>query len=315
MSDDPVQARFERAIEALVARVREDPTVLAVVLFGSLAWDTVWEKSDIDLMLVTAEPRSAAEKKLISRFLALVEQDVNIHAQLMPRSDFTRMIEGALRSSFLHSAFARSKLLHTRDKTLRELYRSVQRLGARDRAVQLFAAASGILPLLDKAQKFCRVKRDAHYSALWIAHAYDGLAKIEIYRHGQVAGRESIHQALALDPGFFGAVYTDFLDARKTLPRVEAVLERIDGYLAHHQDEVFAPLFDYLNEAGEVRSASEIDAYFRRHMNLPHAVLACEWLADRGAITKASAPVRLTRRSPAPCDELAFFYQRDPWSV
>jgi hypothetical protein len=35
---------------------------------------------------------------------------------------------------------------------------------------------------------------------------------------------------------------------------------------------------------------------------------ACEYLADLGLIVKVSVPVRLTKRSNADVEELAFFY-------
>ena len=39
--------------------------ILAVILFGSLSYDQVWAKSDIDMMLVGPEPKSGA--KLLSK--------------------------------------------------------------------------------------------------------------------------------------------------------------------------------------------------------------------------------------------------------
>ena len=38
---------------------------------------------------------------------------------------------------------------------------------------------------------------------------------------------------------------------------------------------------------------------------------ACEYLADRGLIGKASTPVQLTRKSNIEVQELAFFYLED----
>ena len=39
--------------------------------------------------------------------------------------------------------------------------------------------------------------------------------------------------------------------------------------------------------------------------------LACEYLAHKGLIGQASAPVRLTKRSQVLTQELAYFYLRD----
>jgi hypothetical protein len=43
-------------------------------------------------------------------------------------------------------------------------------------------------------------------------------------------------------------------------------------------------------------------------MNLSHVTSVCEYLADLGLLGKASAPVKLTRRSNVEVQELAFYY-------
>ena len=48
---------FTAALDALVDQIREDRAILAAVLCGSLSHDTVWARSDIDLVLVTIDDR------------------------------------------------------------------------------------------------------------------------------------------------------------------------------------------------------------------------------------------------------------------
>lgn len=53
--DQPsIQQQFT---DALVAQVKQDRSILAALLCGSLSHDTVWSKSDIDLVLVTVDDR------------------------------------------------------------------------------------------------------------------------------------------------------------------------------------------------------------------------------------------------------------------
>ena len=59
---DVIQQRFTTALDALVDQIRKDRSILAAILCGSLSHDVVWEKSDIDLMLVTID-----DKKVPSR--------------------------------------------------------------------------------------------------------------------------------------------------------------------------------------------------------------------------------------------------------
>src|SRR6266851_9669013 len=75
-----VRQRYEEALESFVARVKQDRYIVAAILFGSLAYDDVWEKSDIDLMLI------GRDDKTTERFCALVENGITLHAEVIPRS-------------------------------------------------------------------------------------------------------------------------------------------------------------------------------------------------------------------------------------
>ena len=52
-----IRERFSSALDALVDHVKKDRSILAAMLCGSLSHDVVWEKSDIDLMLVTVDDK------------------------------------------------------------------------------------------------------------------------------------------------------------------------------------------------------------------------------------------------------------------
>src|SRR5947207_15535481 len=98
MEHGAIQQKFNQALAALVEEVKRDRSVLAAVLCGSLSHDRVWAKSDIDLVLVTID-----DKKLELSDLALYADGVNVHAFLIPRTAFRKMVEGSLHNSFMHS--------------------------------------------------------------------------------------------------------------------------------------------------------------------------------------------------------------------
>ena len=53
----PIEQKFNLALESLVEQVKTDRSVLAAILCGSLSHDKVWAKSDIDLVLVTIDDK------------------------------------------------------------------------------------------------------------------------------------------------------------------------------------------------------------------------------------------------------------------
>ena len=299
--EQPVQQRFTAALEALIQQVKEDRSVLAAILCGSLSHDTVWARSDIDLLLVTVDDR-----KIESTDLALYADGVNVHANLIPRAQFRKTVEGSFSNSFIHSLLAKGRLLYSHDPTIADLAADLAGMGDRDTGLQLLHAATSALPSIYKAHKWFITRDDLDYTALWILYAATPLARIEIVGRRLLADREVIPQATLLNPAFFRTIYTELLNETKTRERVRAALDAVDAYVADRTSSLFAPVLDYLAEVGDVRTASEIEMHFTREHGVRGMTTACEYLADQGLIGKVSAPVHLTKKSNIQVQELAF---------
>jgi Nucleotidyltransferase domain. len=299
-----VQARYERAVERLTDVLKQDRTLLAAILCGSLAYDEVWEKSDIDLVIVGDETHK-------SKSHYLVEDGINIHAIVTPRSAFHKEVEGGLRGAFFHSYIARSRLLYTHDESLRALYDDLGRVGSRDRVAQLLRLTGTVLWALPKAEKWFAVKRDLRYSFVYLLHCANGLASLEVTAAGEIPGREVIHQALRCNPAFFGKIYTDLIDGPKDEAAIGGALEAINAYLEERIPLFFGPVLEYLEEAGTPRSATEIDSHFRNVVQAESVAGVCEWLSEKGVIEKVSAPLRLSEKSRVAVQEAAFCYLPD----
>ena len=303
MAIDSTQQQFTEAIDALIEQVKEDRSILAAILCGSLSHDKVWAKSDVDLVLVTMDDR-----KIESGGVALYADGVNVHALLLSRTELRRAVEGSLGNSFFHSFLAKGRLLYTHDPTIAELCARLQQIGERDTEIQLLQAGCNALPPIYKAHKFFLTRGDLDYTALWILVAATPLAQIEVIGARLLADREVILQAMKLNPAFFKIIYSDLLNSKKTKKNVQAALDAVDAYIAERAPKLFAPIFDHLREVGETRSCTEIEDHFKRNFGVECVTTACEYLADQGLIGKAAAPVKLTKKSNIEVQELAFFY-------
>ena len=307
MAKPTVQQTFMEALDALVEQVKQDRSILAVILCGSLSHDTVWAKSDIDLGMVTID-----DKKIATKSLSLNSNGVNVHAFLLSRSEFRKTVEGAVQNSFMHSLLAKGQLLYSHDESIATLHARLKTIGERDMQVQLLHAGVHALPSIYKAHKWFLTRNDLDYTALWILYAATPLAKIEVISRRLLADREVIPQALKLNPNFFKIVYVDILNAKKTPKNVKAALDAIDSYVAERARSLFEPVLDHLRDVGEARSCTEIENHFERNFAVHGITTACEYLADQGIIGKASIAVRLTKKSNVEVQELAFFYLEEP---
>jgi uncharacterized protein len=303
MDQHTIQRKFAVALDCLVDQVRKDRSVLAAILCGSLSHDTVWAKSDIDLILVTID-----DKKVEQSDLALDADGVNVHAILIPRAQFRKTVEGSVHNSFMHSLLAKGRLLYTHDQSIGDLCATLHEMGDRDRQVQLMRAATSALPSIDKAHKWFVTRGDLDYTALWILYAATPLARVEVIGAGLLADREVIPQALKVNPAFFKTVYADLLNTPKTRQRVQAALDAIDRYVRERATTLFGLVIDHLREVGEARACTEIEEHFKRNFDVGGVTTACEYLADQRLIGKASTPVHLTKKSNVEVQEMAFFY-------
>lgn len=295
-------ALFNQALDSFIAKVKQDRYIIAAILFGSLSHDTVWRKSDIDIMLVGRDERQAKQ-------YSLVENGVNIHAELLPRSKFKQLLEGALQGSFVHSSFALSTLLFTTDDTLRAYYDNARQIGSRDKQLRLMITGGAALATLAKAEKWLLTRNDVAYSFVWIMYTINHLAEIEVLLHDELTGREVLPQALQLNPSFFGAVYTELIQKEKDEAAIQQALDMINHYIDTRIDTLFGPILEYLSQEGGVRTTSELDGYFTQQVQGDCAIGSiCEWLADKGIIRKVPSPIRLTHKSQVTVDEAAYYY-------
>ena len=300
---DSVRQQFTAALDALVSEIKKDRSILAVVLCGSLSHDTVWAKSDIDLVLVTID-----EKQLKPRDLSLYADGVNVHALPFTRTELREVIEGSRHSSFLHSFLAKGRLLYTHDETIVQLLERLQVLGERDMQIELLRAATDVVPALYKAHKWMITRGDLEYTSLWILYAAMGLARVELIAARKMTDREALPAGAGRSTRHSSVPSTWTCSTlQKTPETVRAALDAADGYLSERAGRVFLPVLRYLRDAGEPRSATEIEEHFKRHFDIGGVVTACEYLADQGLIGKASLPVHLTRRSNVEVQETAFF--------
>ena len=307
---DSIQQKFNAALDELVAEVKRDKSILAAVLCGSLSHDAVWVKSDIDLLLITVD-----DKKTESSGVALYANGVNVHALLMSRTQFRRIAEGALRNSFMHSFITKGRVLYTHDDTISVMWARLQQIGERDTKIQLLRAGIQALAPVDKAHKWLITRGDLEYTALWILYAATALARIEILSARRLMDREVIPQAMQLNPAFFKIVYADLLNTKKTSKNVQAALDAIETYLAKRAPALFGLIIDHLREVGDTRSASDLEGHFSRNFDVEGVTTACEYLSDRGLISKVSAPIQLTRQSNISVQEMAFVYAQEPEDV
>ena len=313
-SQDVIEQQYHEAVDALVEKVEKDPYILAAIVAGSFSYAQVWEKSDLDVELIGRDAIRPTQS-----FFSLVENGVNIHANITPRNTFKQSIEGAQQGSFMHSYFSHSTLLFSRDASIREWYdknASLNNIGERDKQFQLLNVIAGTLPSLVYAEKQFYVNKDYLTCFLTLLDVVQELARIEVLLNNEIPAREVIQPALLYNPDFFHRVYTDLINCEKNETVIQDALYAINGYLDERQF-VFQPVLDYLAEQKAPRSITELNADLGRTLHDNEGVpefdeesfdLVCQWLTWKGIIRQVAMPMKLTPKSQIAVEEPAYYY-------
>ena len=305
-SQDVIEQQYREAVDALVEKVQKDPYVLAAIVAGSFSYAQVWEKSDLDVELIGRDAIRPTQS-----FFSLIENGVNIHANITPRNAFKQNIESAQQGSFMHSYFSHSTLLFSRDDSIQEWYdKNANRnnIGERDKQFQLLNVITSTLPSLIYAEKQFYVNKDILTAFLSLLNVVQGLARIEVLLNNEIPAREVIQPALRYNPDFFNRVYTDLINCEKNEIVIQDALDAVNTYLDERQF-IFQPVLDYLAEQKAPRAITELNADLGRGLDGEESLnLVCQWLAWKGIIRQVSMPLKLTAKSQIAVEEPAYYY-------
>lgn len=305
-----IRQQYEDALDGFIEQVKEDTSITAAILFGSLVKGVVWEKSDIDLVLITKD------QKTPTRDFWLMDGDINIQVSILTRNAFIRHQQRSLQGSGAHHVLSTSKVLFSDDPTLDEFIESMKEFGSRDFELQMLRIISMVTGDLEKAEKFILVKDDLVQSYLFITRLLDRLASIVVMLNGQVPGRESVEQAMQFEPELFAKIYSNVVLKKTTKEELLDIITIIRDYLIEKTPIIFRPVIEYLKKESTFRSVTDIAHFLNDRLNdrwwhIAGAVGIGNWLAAQGYCERVPCPTRLTLRSHEEVSEIGFYYIGD----
>jgi predicted nucleotidyltransferase len=299
------QKRFEAAVDSFVEKVKGDPNVVAVIVYGSVAAGTAWEKSDVDITLVVRD------QKLDHESYGIYEDNITFGLDIVQRSEFKRAIEKALTGSVGHSFDTTSKIVYTRDESLYEYFEENKKIGQADMERALFNSINWLLGLTDKVEKWLVVKNDVTYARYYALKAAEVIAQIEVTANRQIPTREAILQAEAINPELIKTFYHEPMSRAMTEAEIRVLLRKTDDYIQTRMGAVLNVVRDYFGD-GEIKTGTMVSKHFRADnmgMHGMHPIL--DYLCERGYLDKVSQTIRITPKSKPAVEEVAFIMPPD----
>jgi len=136
MNQDMIQReKHMRALNSFAEKMEKDPCVIALLLYGSMAYGTVWEKSDIDVELIVRDGTVAP-----TDWVFIEEEGIQFEITgFVEVSKFKSSLQKR-RDGFDHGMHGSGKLVFSKDESLHELFEASRTLG-RDDIPRAFASS------------------------------------------------------------------------------------------------------------------------------------------------------------------------------
>ena len=134
------QERYNAALENLTNQVKDDPNVIALLLWGSLAYYDVHTQSNIDLEMIVRDGSAPA-----SYFYRVCEDGINIDMQIGEVSKFKAEYQRIRGGELMHSIISMGKIVFTKDETIREFFEDIRKIGSDDATQSFRGRMEGLL--------------------------------------------------------------------------------------------------------------------------------------------------------------------------
>ncbi len=302
-----IKKRYNSALEKFIEKVRRDSNIIAAFSYGSITNDNLWEKSDIDIWLISKEN----SKKVYEQY-SLVEDDIDFQVELYSRNYFIELVDSPQNQNFFRTVLNESKLLFSTDETIEKLFNGDKFLGDRDKEENLLKSAIYGIICVKKAEKLLLVEEELVDGFSLIQKLVCYIACIEISLNNEFRGREVISQGLKLNPDFFNCTYMTLIKNEVTILSLVKILELCKEYIEERKDVLFHPIVRWMKEEGEIRGVSMINEYLKKKYNISNdgneLTDTYNWLAERDVLIKVSESIKLMDKSKVTFEEAAYYY-------
>ncbi len=294
-----LRERYMAAVDSFVGKVKDDPNVIAVIVSGSLAYDVIWEKSDVDMTLIIRD------QILKNDSYCIVEDGITINVALAPRSNFKRYMEQNIGGSWIHSYMSKGKIVYTTDDSLYEYYEDIRQIGADDMAMSMIYLAGELIENRDKCMKWLTARKDPLYAQFFLLLCGEAMARMEVCSNQITIGRDSIQKAMELNPDAIRPLYADVMSHCLTEEEIISRIEHIDRYLLEKSEIFKKPVLDFMEDQ-QIKTMTLIAKHFRAE---PHFMIGVfDYLAESGVIEKISQTIRITPKSRMAVEEIGYLY-------
>jgi predicted nucleotidyltransferase len=294
-----IKTRFENALKSFVNKIKNDSNVRAVILYGSLANDTVWEKSDMDINVLVRDIK-------LSVYEFCIEEDgLILNVKIIKEFDFKRSLERSAGSGWMFSMYSQARVVYTKDESLYDYFNDFKRMGADDKALSFFTQATWLLGSMEKIEKWLTVKNDIPYAQFWVLKTAEQYANMRLILDDKPPSREAVLKVMEYAPQTLEHLYLKPMSGKMTAEEVREALRFFRQFLEDNIEILKQPVLHYMAD-NEARTVTVLSKHFGMSSHEIYHVF--DFLEETGLVARVTEYVRITPKSKDTVEEVAFVY-------
>jgi len=304
---------FQNALNEFKTRLLEDRYILAAVQIASFMEETIWCHDSIGLWIIEEDGvshRLKSDGKNERIFRTFVENGINIHCEIIPRSRFRLMVEGNSRTAFSCNFFSKRELIFSKDPSIEKWFSEANQLATSDQEKELLVVMTWVICCYRHALRRLQIKNDLPLTTQDVLDLAHSIAHLEIVRGGEIYEKEAIYKAIDTEPELFQTIYLDVLSKRKSKKLLQTALDTVAEYMQQNALNDLRPVIRYLKKQNRIVPLSELAEHFAHSQLYPwHIETALLWLEENGMVDKLSSPFGITKKSRVEIEEPAWFLE------
>lgn len=212
---------YQRAFTKVIEELKNKKSVVAILVFGSIINGDIWEKSDIDMMVISSEE----QKEL--RNIYSYYSDIPIHIKLMSKTELIRLCSGNNKGEHIHRLFSSSKLIYSIDKDIDKLYDEERFYSDFHREKWNVSFLSKLLKNISECKKY--IYMESIYNAYTLCNiVLRDYSKLIVNSSGYIINRDIVTMALSVDENLAKEVEKFFKDKNDLSSTIERFINFIE---------------------------------------------------------------------------------------
>lgn len=299
-----IHSNYQKALNDFIEKVEKDKHILLVILVGSMAYGQLWDKSDIDVVLIVDEFKEPIKEN------SFLEEDIVINASIFNRIKFKRLLESESSRGPFHSFLSVGKIVYFRDESLKKYVEKELLSNGCEDGVLLFNGAISVAHLI-KTMKWIKVEEDFEYAMYELSRMVEALARMILVLNNRTPMREPLREARDIND-LTKNLYELFVE-RKSSATIMDLIQSIQCFLTENRAQIFSGVYKLFVDATMPMTITELHEQIGIQIKIdkPLLVELMEWLCTQDDFMRTTVATRVTSKSRMTLDEIAYVIERD----